>query len=100
MWGGRTLERLGLVFQTSCSPPLHVGVQLLQPFASPKVIFISAACCQLGPKRLALLEVNGDGEVATGAIEPIHHQSTLLRTCPFIASWGDLAYAVHLTPEG
>ena len=42
------------------------GAQLLQPHASPEIVFISAVWCQLGAKCLALLVVNGDGEVATG----------------------------------
>lgn len=48
--------------------------------------YSSQLCAASLDPCLALLGVNGNGE----ATRPIHYQSTLLRACLFVASWGKL----------
>lgn len=87
MWRGRTLGRLEMFFQTCCSPLCGGCSTPPAPLITLRLYSSQLRAASLDP-CLSLLEVNGDREVATGAIEPIHHQSTLLWAYLGLASWG------------
>lgn len=105
MWRGRTLGRLEMFFQTCCSPLCGGCSAPPAPLITLRLYSSQLRAASLDP-CLSLLEVNGDREVATGAIEPIHHQSTLLWACLGLASWrgtqmsGLLYTSLQRTKEG